>query len=61
MISDPSPEPRSVQELYFEAVAVGSGNLFLTSYEPGDGELIPVAERSAAAAEVPSSAAEDLP
>jgi hypothetical protein len=31
-------------------MAVGSGNLFLTGYEPGDGELIPVGDSMAASA-----------
>ncbi len=43
------------------SMAVGSGNLFLTSYQAGDGELIPVAGPAAASADVPSSAGEDLP
>jgi hypothetical protein len=32
------------------SMAVGSGNLFLTGYEPGDGELIPVGDSMAASA-----------
>ena len=41
------------------SMAVGSGNLFLTSYQPGEGELIPVAERSAVSAD--AEARGDLP
>ena len=41
------------------SMAVGSGNLFLTSYEPGDGPLIPVGELDTASA--PPAPEPDLP
>ncbi len=43
------------------SMAVGSGNLFLTGYEPGDGELIPVAAPVSAAPADPDRALGDLP
>jgi len=36
------------------SMAVGSGNMFLTHYEPGDGELIPVGDPVTAAPAVPA-------
>lgn len=41
------------------SMAVGSGNLFLTRYEPGDGELIPV-NQSGVAGDAPAGSV-DLP
>ncbi|MDP2471532.1 MAG: DUF3108 domain-containing protein [Candidatus Palauibacterales bacterium] len=41
------------------SMAVGSGNMFLTRYEPGEGALIPVAAPLSPASSGPSSAAGD--
>lgn len=43
------------------SMAVGSGNLFLTGYEPGDGELIPVEASDSAVPGNPAEAGGDLP
>ncbi|NNK47644.1 MAG: DUF3108 domain-containing protein [Gemmatimonadetes bacterium] len=43
------------------SMAVGSGNLFLTKYEPGDGALIPIDSAAAAASGNPADAGEKLP
>ena len=43
------------------SMAVGSGNLFLTGYEPGEGDLIPIDAAAAAAPAQTADTGEDLP